>query len=713
MKRAMLAFLLLLVALPSAAVTRKTVAVIAREKMAYTTVYVQGMNDLGYIGSLNDRRVVALLDRLGAKYDIIKAKNVKTEQARQGAVAAAAGYVRQYDGVITLGYMMGGTRDVYGSTASYRPDSLSKCAKGGWRVPALLIMDTTLHRAFSAQSVCDSTGGIGSTPANIDTSGTWVDTSGGSGAGKLGASVDQLTYSTLNPANAWVTAPYNNGWHRNPTPPIGGLRMLLGKCTGGNTFHQTNARWSNGNIDSLLSVGSESSDSMVVWDRLWSFPVAAAAVHADLPTAKTVTYCDWMGNGGGQDSLGSLVPTAPEPPQEGTIPTLLFALAHYDSLLGGGLITKPIQIAFVVEGGLSRGLRRWIRGIAPGDTAAYYSTLDSLAMDQIPVTFAVNPESAAAYPRDVQKLLTNRAARFTPQVWDGIDGAAGNPGISAAMHARDVFGRKSPRAIAGDSSFTRWTQRGSGGDSSLVMMLRYAQARQDSAFGADRACRFLVAPDDDWSPIGATQSKIDSLLWAITRLGYKGIVSDGQKDAANIYGAGPRATADTIGWYNRQGYYPVRDAATGSITGSTSILCHQGFTMYQGVRQFWGTSDSTGSTTGYNQEYATDVARAWMAVAGAERAMDRDVFQSEDPDGDAHRYTYRDVRIRTEDMLVNWPTKGYVVRLNASGLSGDPAQPARCGLWIMRSIWKSAQEINRAAGKTVVQITYPDRIDPR
>jgi hypothetical protein len=682
----------------------------------------------GFVRQLirNQRIVRQVMDRLGINYTIIQAIGTggpKTEQVRLGMIPNGAGVTAQYDGVILPSYCGSAERAVYSLAATapaLRCDSLSRVALGGYQVPALALIDNSMQFATgNAVNVSFDEGHP--TGCLTDTAGIVSDQV--AGQAKTSA-YGQNSYSMLNPTTSWYALPYNNGWLRNPTPPVGGLRLVLGKMqTAWILNYLRNSYGTNcTNPDSLVFTPTAASDSMVVWDRLWKFN---NTYSASLQTAKTVTYCDWGGNGASDDSLSANVTGMHKSVSEGTFSTLLFGLAHYDSLVyaasGKRLINKPIQFAVVVEGGLSRGLRRGARGIAPGDTALYYTDLDSLAKWGVPITFAVNPESAAAYPADVIHMMKNGQARFTPQVWNGVDKVTATT-IIASGHARDVFGRRQPRAIFGDSSFTRPVSATyNGADTSFVTMQRWAQARNDSIFGGGRRSACLVAPEDDWSPLGATQSVIDSLFYAARQLGYTTIVADGQRATANVFGVGCRAEGDTLGWYNKQARYPTKNFVGQYDGGSFNVLCHNGFILQGGARQIWCfTATATDTTSNWaNSSLSTtsspDEARAWMGICGSTSNYDHDVFQWDGQGLAGNVPNWDGVAYRHEDRIRDAapPIKGYVVRVNASALSGDPANPARVGFWLIRDLWTAAQEINRAAGHTVVLMTYPEYVDPR
>ena len=66
-----------------------------------------------------------------------------------------------------------------------------------------------------------------------------------------------------------------------------------------------------------------------------------------------------------------------------------------------------------------------------------------------------------------------------------------------------------------------------------------------------------------------------------------------------------------------------------------------------------------------------------------------------------------------EDFL-NRPTAGgaYALKLFASDLSGNPANPARTGLLAIRTLQQSFYATNLAAGRTLVRLGYLDEVRP-
>ena len=52
------------------------------------------------------------------------------------------------------------------------------------------------------------------------------------------------------------------------------------------------------------------------------------------------------------------------------------------------------------------------------------------------------------------------------------------------------------------------------------------------------------------------------------------------------------------------------------------------------------------------------------------------------------------------------------MRINAATLSGDPVHPARAGYWMLKSLKFNCDAINALAGRTVINLTYPEYVNP-
>lgn len=629
--------------------------------------------------------------RLGINFAVIPARAVQTEEARTMWMPSSPGRYEKFSGAIVPSYAFARHVENYGGTRSFRPDSLSRAARGGWQAPVLLLCDNSTLGVELGPSTYGDAANV--TAAAADTSGVLgcLDCSDFKDCG-----YDQLNFNFSDTTLAWYATPYNAGWLRNPVKPVGGFRPLVGKqqyrgnIVAGNATEMLQPLWGPRGVDS---------DSVVIWER-WVDPVASC------PNACPVVYCDWGGVGAHSDSAGDAMLSAGRftlqealSYDEGAIGTMVGGFARLDHNMNHNLIQRGLNGAFVLYGAGSRGERRGLRGPAVEDSAVYYQSLQRFADASTPMLVAVEPESLTV--REAQLLRANGAAKFTFCTFNGCDGATAKQ-VTATGHARDVFGYKRARFILGDGS-------GLGADTgSVVTQIRWAQARVESIFGADRFLKVIVAPDDDWSPLGANQVTIDSLFWQLDSLGYHVVVSDGQAYASNYTGVG--AGTNPHGWYNRQESYPARNPLTHwpKVTKGVTVLCHTGFSMYGGVQQTVGL-DSIPGTSRY--DIVPEVSRVWSGLTGCEGNWDEDSWDFAGGPGD-NNIQYRDIRFRTEDLFER-PRKAYLVRVNASTLSGDPAAPARIGYWLISTLYASAKGINALDdGRKVLEWTWPDRIMP-
>jgi hypothetical protein len=285
------------------------------------------------------------------------------------------------------------------------------------------------------------------------------------GASKFGAAVDSVgvTGEDAGPGKAIYFAGDHNAFLTHAYVSAGtgffdtgDIRRILFAGTPAYEARHS-LRTTGGNVacaqcDSLGSYAA--SDTLVLWDRQYRTRIGQAS---------TMVFAEAWGAGSAVDSLANLDATIANSATEGDLAIMLCALAHLDSLVRndtttvGGVLRRGtnarvlgdrvIKIAPVIYGGLSREQRtswNWPKGqgINNSDTSAFYAGLDSIASLNIPVTFAVNVDSAGTYARDVIKLKSVPLARFTPQVLNGVAdtshvGVIGNNFYSPT----DVFGR--------------------------------------------------------------------------------------------------------------------------------------------------------------------------------------------------------------------------------------------------------------------------------
>jgi hypothetical protein len=437
-----------------------------------------------------------------------------------------------------------------------------------------------------------------------------------------------------------------------------------------------------------------------------------------------MTFVQMSGGGyDNTDSLANIPPASEGTPGEFGFDILLAGMCHFDSLtlanngrrLIFGNMKKPRMLALTVDGGLARSLRYYgyRPGIDPRDTTSFYSTLDSLKAHGIPVTFGVNVDSASSYQRDIIKLREVGLARFTPQVWTGCVGDTllyGTAGINQRRFV-DIFGQHRNRAFVGDGT-------GLGADTSIATKLRKARLVVDSLFPG-RVSRFLMAPNDDYSPkqmrksqnssIGGSYSYAESLLYAAYTAGFRSMRVDGKYTDAD-----PAVnTTNPRGWFTQSQWKRI------AINGERfALLAHSGFELSGGVHYAWSAKDSVApqdsSTYGQGEH-----GRCMVGMWDIARLNDSDVQKNPGPSV-PEAYTWRDVQWRFEDSQspeFDYSSHAFyapcrVMRLACSDLSGRQPDPSRNGWLQIPFIDSWFKACNMLAGKTIMKWAYPEDIEP-
>jgi hypothetical protein len=494
-------------------------------------------------------------------------------------------------------------------------------------------------------------------------------------------------------------------------------RILFGGTANYEARHSMRASGAPVGCAQCDSLGSyAANDTLILWERNYGQTITGA---------NRIVFANAWGAGAAVDSLNNDSYVGYRPPTEGDFAVILAALARLDSLVrasGAGkkvLGDKVIKIAPVIYGGLARGERHaWkspgsAQGILDADTSAFYAILDSLDALGIPVTFAVNPDSASSYARDIIKLKSVRAARFTPQVWNGIADSTKAGGQDAKYRPVDVFGRYRNRTAMGDGS-------GVGADTGSVYTLAKSALRITDSLFAGRVSRVAVAPDDDWSPLntdgvlhGSNRVPIDSVLYALQQAGFVGIVSDAQDpDASGMKRTGP-AASNPRGFYNRQQLF-----SSGSVAGlrNFKILTHTGYSIMGGRAQSHLGTDSTGTSGGWLGVIYRELSRAW---SGALLQSDNsyDTWPYDDINTAQAVRSYDNIHMRkvdrTQAAFGRPVVKGNIYRISCADLSGVPnGPPAANGYHVLKAMRNAMITINKLAGRTVVTFAYPEDIEP-
>lgn len=706
MKRALLLVLALLASVPRLAASETHDVLVlypARNTGAVSGVPADDQYNFTIKNKL--RALTDLLDQAGTDYVVVRANQVKTEWVRTGTMLKADGSALSFRSVIGSSWGMGGTQytAVTGVAGRLRTDSLFRVARGGMQIPSLWIMDNAADIIIANAANTDSAGISGS----MIVSETFYD----------------MLQSTTTPGLAWWGASYVSNRIANHNA-AGGVRSLLNlRASMQNVRYWTPPTRNAFNVDSSAYTGSGLGvDTTVVWDRLWNI--------ATLPTAKIACFAKIAGVGYNIDSVN--VDTNRNNDTEGDYTVLLYALAHFDSVSaqyqsdGKGLVFKnlrrPFRIAPVVYGLGTRNLRRFSRGILPSDTSTAYATMDSIRAMGMKITYAVDPDSAATYLRDIYKARENGAARFTPQSWTtfgqtGLDST--NIGVNASIaHPVDVFGHFRNRAFYGDST----THYVAGSDSSITQQLLWQRTLLATYVGQQRLSTCAVAPFDDYSPLtmaitGAKGSAAyaDSLILALQRAHYTHLLSNVRYRTGdpNYHPAGSLPLTNPWGWFMQQG--PRYNPLTGQ---RFMIVGHNAEPLLQGERQqiTWADSSAAGSVYNTFQMPRTVGGVLFQRVPG-----DIDQYQEPNnanwtaPVADANWYTdgWTGTRIDAEEWNTK-PQHASVMALSFASISGDPNSPARSGYWKLKWLNSWIRTVNSAVGTEhapIIVWAYPEEID--
>jgi hypothetical protein len=666
--------------------------------------------------------VTSMIARTGGQFSVTRTDKTKTEWIRTGrqawnmgnttpAAPSPGAYVEQFDAWIDLGGSNGNSV-ASPPVGSARPDSLYRVATHGGTNRSASVADVP-GMVFAENSLL-----LGA-PSNdqFSVSAATADSLSGCQSRAAGPGPAVFMAGGL----PYLTHAYTAGAIGVGTGHAAGIRRILYGAIGQYMDHGSFAATSGGSTitkscsqcDSVPSTAAN--DSTILWDKQFQ------TLGPSFTNAKPVSFCMAWGGGAAQDSLSTF---AGGPPTEGDFPTILAALAHLDSLSGHKVLgDKIIRIAPVVYGGLSRGPRHawnWnkTQGIFAPDTAAFYACLDSLAALGIPVTFAVNVDSATAYARDVVKLKQYPQFHFTPQVWDAVDDSST---ASLATFPQDIFGRWRKRAAFGDSM--NHSLYSGGADSSIAWQLKRALAMCDSIFQRPSS-RVLAAPADDWSPKQITGADaggtgIDSVFYAMQLAGFTGVVADAQDPDANASktGSGPSKT-NPRGYYNVQSYF---NSAKIPAVRNFKILTHSGFSVMGGRAQYITFTDSTAAAAdGSPGLLYIEIARLWSAaLLDFDNSYDTWPYDNTGV-SPTHVHAYSDIQQRKVDWTqaqgINGgrPVRhGNIYRLDCADLSGLPSgPPALNGYWTLRSAKRAMDVINKLAGRTVVMFDYPDNVTP-
>lgn len=632
------------------------------------------------------RLVTQTLKTLGVDYKMARANIVKTEFARTGTMVwnygTSGAYTETFDAVIHIPVGMGTT--VQNAAGECRPDSILLTARGGPTVPQLYVADNAITTAgtttFMASTACCTTG-----VANAQ---SIITPPAGQGGFQNGTTTPMIFGAYV---AGWPLAkPHSSGLRKHI------IARYVAYAIRPNHIHDF--AWAD-SMDFTVA----STDSVLMWEIPFT----------NITGAKPVVVCGIGGGGAAADSLYDAAVVDYRPVTENDVSVLLMGLARIDSIAGGAVLGKnklPLQIALTIDNALSRGKRNGPGGILPSDTSAYYATLDSIAALDVPVTFGVNadPDTIAAYERDVIKLKSIPKARFTPQIMSGVDSSTAMlEGNASSRRPLDVLGRFRRRAAYGDGSKV-------GADTSVYGLLMRARHYSDSTFGANRASRTILPPKDDWSPKNLTNGQsspgLDSLFWAFKKAGFKAVRTNVQhRDAKAGY-----IRANPLGYYGEQmvatGKVGTAESDPDSNKYQMKLVGHSGYSISSRRQGVVGNDSTAAHTTGFHGTIYVELARMWY---GATQDYDKSYDWSPYDYFTLSSYVsggWIDVDLPSADKVYA-ARRSNVKVWHASDFSGTPnGPPALVGWWAMKSIVNAAKTINRLAGRTIVGFCYPEDI---
>lgn len=654
--------------------------------------------DAGEIEDLNARMAAVqnILNATGSTYKVIPMNQMKTEWARTGVVTWNFGqqgaYTESFDAVIDVMFCRKNTGSPLFS--AYRPDSLTLAPKLP-QVPVLLLptldganalgVDPSQKPLFAASC---STGVLSTVDGFVN---------GGSGTGshdeegsEYSPVSNQYYFMGVNAGHATLSYAAANA--------AKGLTPLLAQATAQAWKYSINL-----DVPTAWSVPlaqSQSPDTAIVWIMRHNLQTA---------TAKPIIYA-LVSAAVGDGSEGLALAK-----QDIDYQALMVGMAALDSASGGKVFDNksklPLKVAITVDGLCSRSDRLNSGGINPADTTRFYQTVDSLAAANIPVVFGVNIDSIASYPRDLQRVKdASRLFRFSPQGRIGIDttqaiengilddtgslnGGVSNGGGATIFRPIDQFRKYRNQSMA------IGPVRTTAADTSLYALSVYALARMDSLVPG-RVSATAMPMDDDWSPYnwraqqadpahGVTQ---DSILAAYAKAGYRAI-----RFNANWMNYRPeRSPTNPRGMVFTQGNY--RTAVSGL---NINLLGHQGGSTYGSVFM-----DVVADSTNNPPSFDPSPGLAWRQS----RAFWKGVFRS----GFSGQVTGSVASDENSTVLAFNPCRIY--KVSAQELAGissvDYKTMIRHGWWGVRSVWAPIQIMNQVAGRSIMQVAYPEDIRP-
>jgi hypothetical protein len=758
MRRLLLSALAALMLLPAVAGARILVITEKMDSKASTGTDTQTQSDA--FNKQQDRMIGACVDvfnTTGVSYDMVQITSMANKWIKDGklvrsyrssgGVGIDSSYT-QYDGVIILNAL---GRAVSNNLTNQRPwppsqigcypCSLTRAVTMYPRRPVLFLFGA-MNAAAPSQTGGPWGNFTGSAIAAAAACSTGAShAAGGNASPDLSYSVNDKTRGWLSPSNIITPGVGSSGILPSVSATAGGVRPLL--LTKSSPYHvvmsTASGRVSPAWADSFRTGGG--ADTASVWERLMTGWAGTTYNGESIPSNARLVFANVMGASPCVDSISGANLGEALTPCEFDAPTLLFALAHLDSLTGGKVWESstsklPLRAAVTIDGAFTRTGRQFAGGTNITDSTVVKASLDSLAALGIPVTVGVNVDSIAAYPYEVAWWNKLPTARFTPQAWVGVDRHVLNPAYQSATSTVDtstfattvgtwttyaggstytplvdIFGRFRNRAFYGDSSALHTV---AGSDSSIYQQL-LAGRQVVNTYWPNKVSGLLLAPRDAYRPknFNSKTGGFDSLAYVVRLAGFIALRTDVQAgDADPSRWRGNRLLIR--GGYPNQGVLPNNLGTTEglrmlgqsghSISGSfydAGIRAINPDTA-AAITEFYGSSNGHPTPP----IPSTIVARFWHGFVH-DRFTDDDWF----PQG-YNVGPYQNVLYPLEDNFSPM-RRASILKLHVSdfgGISGGP--PKRPGWWAVKGLANSFAAINAKAGRAVVVLSYPEEIVP-
>jgi len=444
--------------------------------------------------------------------------------------------------------------------------------------------------------------------------------------------------------------------------PPGGVRKYLSRTLNARGRYNGPSAFPCGDCDSANIISpSSATDTVLIWSKRNAHITGAKPIVGCLPA----------------DFAGGDVEYAPE--------IVMMGMAILDSLSNRsvfGANPRTLDWGLQIRGGMSRMTAASSGGFPPEDTTTVYASIDSIKTLNFPFVLAANPCSLQAYPRDKAKWALCPQIHYTPYITNGvIDTAAAGNQVASFNVPVDPFGRYRLRAAYSNAT-------GTAKDTSLAVLLGRAKAKMDSAYGASRVDRILVAPWDDWSPKNTPSMGLDSLWGGFRSAGFVGVVANQRSRFSNPTAQG--GGANPTGWWPQQ-----RWEVTALVnSGRFKVLATPGW-MDSGAARF--DNKSGGGAGTYPFPTFDRYEMFWRGLLMGATMPGRSSAQyhrklADSTDGRVSIYT-----IHVGDL-----GKG----THASGRATRP------GWWQVKYLVNATRTINKFAGRELVRIRYPEDINP-